>query len=124
MSNEERHQYRDFAEEGRLRAEEERSITATIGSEQLSRLGASIGMVNFEQAAANIRELMIRADRAFELGCYVETISLRLQHMEFWLRIFWIARNGSGKSLRQAGVRSDKSSLTVKNADSTPSWCA
>lgn len=91
-------QYRDFDEEARLRAAEECAIADVIAPGHVLSLSSSaLGIVNVQQAISNIAELMIRAERACELGCYIEAMSLRLQHMEFWLRIFYIARNGSGR---------------------------
>jgi len=57
----------------------------------------SIGLVNFDKAFKNLGEIMERADRAESLGFFVEAISLRLQHTEFWLRMFWVAKNPESK---------------------------
>lgn len=98
MADESNPQYRDFEEEARLRVAEERGIANFIASAHtLSLSGSGLGIVSVEQAVTNIAELMTRADRAVELGCYIEAMSLRLQHMELWLRIYWIARNGTGR---------------------------
>jgi hypothetical protein len=91
-------QYRDFDAEARLLVAEKNAIAKVIAPGQVLSLSTSaLGIVNVEQAIANIAELIIRAERAFELGFYIEAMSLRLQHMEFWLRIFYIARNGTGR---------------------------
>lgn len=98
MTDERNPRYRDVEEEAKLRQTEERALANFIASEQSSSISSSgLGIVSVQQAVANIAELMTRAERAFELGCYIETMSLRLQHMELWLRIFWIARNGTGR---------------------------
>jgi hypothetical protein len=56
----------------------------------------SLGVINVERAFANLGELIPRADSAFQAGYYLETISLRLQHIELWLRMFWVAKNRGG----------------------------
>lgn len=57
----------------------------------------TIGMVDVEQAFHNLQEGPTRSRTAYEAGCYIEVISLRLQHIDFWLRFFWVARNKKGK---------------------------
>ena len=57
----------------------------------------SIGLVNLERAWTNLNEVMVRAARAQEQGFCVEALSLRLQHTEFWLRMYWVARNKKGR---------------------------
>ena len=56
-----------------------------------------LGVVDIEKAVQNFEEGPARAMHAMKNGCYMEVISLRLQHAEFWLRMFWVAKNGSGK---------------------------
>lgn len=53
----------------------------------------TIGVVDFKRAVQNLEEGADRARHAMENGCYLEVISLRLQHIEFWLRLFWVAEN-------------------------------
>ena len=89
---------RDLVEEARFLEAEERALAKMIAPGHVSSLsGWSLEVVNMEQAIANVSELTRRSSRAFELGFYVETMSLRLQHMELWLRLFWIAKNGPGR---------------------------
>ena len=57
----------------------------------------NLGVVDIERAFQNFKEGPDRAMHAMEKGCYIEVISLRLQHAEFWLRTFWVVKNGSGK---------------------------
>src|SRR3972149_1552452 len=57
----------------------------------------TMGVVDVDQAFENYKEGAERSKHAFENGCYLEVISLRLQHIEFWLRMFWVARNKKGK---------------------------
>ena len=55
-----------------------------------------IGIVDIEQAAQNFKEGPNRTRLALKNGCYIEVISLRLQHIEFWLRMFWVVKNNRG----------------------------
>jgi len=57
----------------------------------------SLGVIDFERAFNNLKEGPERTKNALNNGCYLEVISLRLQHAEFWLRMFWVARNKKGK---------------------------
>ncbi len=45
----------------------------------------------------NLKEGAELSRRAYESGCYIEVISLRLQHIDFWLRAYWVARNKGGE---------------------------
>lgn len=57
----------------------------------------SLGVVDVERAFNNFKEGPERAKNALSNKCYLEVISLRLQHAEFWLRMFWVAKNKKGK---------------------------
>lgn len=57
----------------------------------------SIGVTDLEKAFENFKEGPKRSHHALQNGCYLEVISLRLQHAEFWLRIFYVAKNKKGK---------------------------
>jgi len=57
----------------------------------------SLGVVDVERAFYNFKEGPERAKNALSNKCYLEVISLRLQHAEFWLRMFWVAKNKKGK---------------------------
>ncbi len=59
----------------------------------------ALGVADVDRAFKNLREGPERNKRALENGCYLEVISLRLQHIELWLRMFWVARNKKGKIL-------------------------
>ena len=56
----------------------------------------TLGIVDLGRFDANFREGSKRSKKAIEAGCYMEVISLRLQHMELYLRMFWVARNKKG----------------------------
>lgn len=98
MNDKEEPKYRDFAEEARVCEAEERGLAEVIAPGHVFSLsGSALGIVNMEQAIANVGELTTRAERAFQAGFYVETMSLRLQHTELWLRLYFIAKNGNGR---------------------------
>jgi len=52
-----------------------------------------IGVVDVEKAFQNLKEGPDRTGHAMRNKCYLEVISLRLQHAEFWLRMYWVAKN-------------------------------
>lgn len=57
----------------------------------------TLGVVNLDQAFLNYKEGAARSKHAYDSGCFIEVISLRLQHIDFWLRCFWVARNRKGQ---------------------------
>jgi hypothetical protein len=56
-----------------------------------------LGVADVSIAFDNFKEGPSRTKHALENHCYLEVISLRLQHAEFWLRIFWVVKNKKGK---------------------------
>lgn len=56
-----------------------------------------LGVADVSIAFDNFKEGPSRAKHALENHCYLEVISLRLQHAEFWLRMFWVVKNKKGK---------------------------
>ncbi|MGQ3684249.1 MAG: hypothetical protein ACUBOA_04435 [Candidatus Loosdrechtia sp.] len=57
----------------------------------------TMGVTDVGRAFDNFKEGPARTRHALENGCYLEVISLRLQHTEFWLRMFWVAKNRGRK---------------------------
>lgn len=57
----------------------------------------TLGVVDLNQAFLNYKEGASRSKHAYDVGCFIEVISLRFQHIDFWLRSFWVARNRKGK---------------------------
>jgi hypothetical protein len=53
----------------------------------------TIGVADLDQFYSNLQEGPERSKKALDAGCYMEVLSLRLQHIELWLRMFWVARN-------------------------------
>lgn len=63
--------------------------------------GAGTGIERFlESHTLNIRDVGKRIGRAKRAGCYIETISLRLQIIDFWLRIFFVNKAAIGQKKR------------------------
>jgi hypothetical protein len=56
-----------------------------------------IGIVDLEKSWTNYIEGASRSQHAYASGCYIEVISLRLQHLDYWLRNYWVSRNKKGK---------------------------
>ena len=65
----------------------------------------TMGVVDVATAFDNFKEGPSRSKHALEQGCYLEVISLRLQHAEFWLRMFWVAKNKQGSIFAPADKR-------------------
>jgi|GEM_PF-2392722 len=60
--------------------------------------GVGTGIERFlESHMLNIRDIGKRIGRAKRAGCYIETISLRLQIIDFWLRIFFVNKGEIGQ---------------------------
>lgn len=57
----------------------------------------AMGVVDVARAFENLKEGPGQSKHALENECYLEVISLRLQHIELWLRMFWVTRNKKGK---------------------------
>jgi hypothetical protein len=57
----------------------------------------TLGIKNLEIFIENLNEGSIISEQAFEQGFYIETISLRLQHIELYLRMFVVVKNKKGK---------------------------
>ena len=53
------------------------------------------GISDLAAAVLNLGEVAIRAADAERAGFVLEALSLRLQHADLWLRIFWVAKNGT-----------------------------
>jgi hypothetical protein len=57
----------------------------------------TIGVNNVAAFVENLNVGGIMSIKAFEQGFYIETISLRLQHIEIYLRMFYVFKNKKGK---------------------------
>ena len=56
---------------------------------------ADYGITDLAVAIRNLEGVAIRAAEAEGAGFALEAVSLRLQHADLWLRIFWVAKNGT-----------------------------
>lgn len=56
-----------------------------------------IGVVNIQKSMSNLQDGAAKSKHALQQGCFIEVIALRTQHAEFWLRMFWAAKNTNGK---------------------------
>lgn len=51
-----------------------------------------LGVSDCKQFRLNLNELHMRHADAMRLECWVEVITLRMQHIELWLRMWWVLR--------------------------------
>jgi hypothetical protein len=63
--------------------------------------GKDIGMVNFERALENQSIIIERAKSARANGFYLEFISLKIQYLEFYLKIYWVSKHPNSKVLNE-----------------------
>jgi hypothetical protein len=57
----------------------------------------TLGIKNIDVFIENLNEGAIISQQAFDQGFYIETISLRLQHIELYLRMYVVIKNKKGK---------------------------
>ena len=55
-----------------------------------------IGIIDSNQALENLSIIVERAKEALDNGFPIEFISLKIQYVEFFLRIYWVKRNPNG----------------------------
>jgi len=67
------------------------------GSFKLLPNAFTIGITNLEKSLKNAEESNVKMKEALEKEFYLEVISLGLQKIDFWLRMFWVAKNKKGK---------------------------
>lgn len=58
-----------------------------------------LGIVDIEKYMENMNESIIKCQKAQKEGFYLEVISLRLQHLDIWLRSYWVAKNKKKKTI-------------------------
>jgi hypothetical protein len=56
-----------------------------------------------EQAMANLGELAARVQHARSVGCLIEVVSLRMQYLDIWLRVFYENRPHEAPRQREFG---------------------
>jgi hypothetical protein len=97
-----------------LREKEELTHAEMLELVRLSPVGTfgtapnalTLGVTDLSQFVYNFREGPERSKKAFEAGCYMEVLSLRLQHIELWLRMFWVVRNKGRRIFESTDKRS------------------
>ena len=57
---------------------------------------AALGVCDYERAGRNLAEIPERGVVAYQSGCFIEVIELRMQYMDFWLRMYWVVKNDAG----------------------------
>ncbi|MGB3081188.1 MAG: hypothetical protein WBB31_19050 [Saprospiraceae bacterium] len=58
-----------------------------------------IGIIDASKAAENLSIIVERAKNALGSKFYIEFISLKIQYLEFFLRIFWVTKNPDRKNI-------------------------
>lgn len=61
----------------------------------------NIGIINAQKALENLSIIVDRAKNAFQNEHYIEFISLKIQYIEFYLKIFWVTKNPNNAVLNQ-----------------------
>jgi len=56
-----------------------------------------LGVSDRRQFLRNLKDVHDHHRRAMEQGCFIEMISLRAQHLELWLRMYWVVKNSKSK---------------------------
>lgn len=59
----------------------------------------NIGIINSQKAIENISIIVERAKSALENNFYIEFISLKIQYLEFYLKIYWVSKNPNNEIL-------------------------
>jgi len=59
----------------------------------------NIGIVDANKALENLTIIVERAKKALENQFYIEFISLKIQYLEFYLKIYWVIKNPDNKIL-------------------------
>lgn len=82
-------------------------MSALLGPGGVKTLGNvfDLGITNMAACFDNIEEGGKIAKEAFEKGFYIETISLRLQLCEFFLRMYIVGKTKSGKVITNGDKR-------------------
>jgi hypothetical protein len=58
-----------------------------------------IGVVNLEKSAENLSIIIERAKSAFNHNHFIEFVSLKIQYLEYYLKIYWVSKNPKNKIL-------------------------
>ncbi len=58
---------------------------------------SELGITNNEKSIENLSIIVDKAKRAYEQAFYIEFISLKIQYLEFFLRMYYVRKNSKGK---------------------------
>ncbi|MHA8100881.1 hypothetical protein PQG46_03495 [Aquirufa nivalisilvae] len=61
----------------------------------------NIGIINAQKAIENLSKIVDRAKIALKNEFYIEFISLKIQYIEFYLKIFWVTKNPTNSVIDQ-----------------------
>lgn len=59
----------------------------------------NIGIINFEKSLENLSIIIERGKSALEKNFFIEFISLKIQYIEFYLKIYWVSKNPKNEVL-------------------------
>jgi len=59
----------------------------------------NIGIIDFEKSLENLSIVVERAKSALENNFFIEFISLKIQYLEYFLKIYWVTKNPDKKIL-------------------------
>jgi len=57
---------------------------------------ADLGVNDIEGFLANSYDIHDRHRHALDSDCFIEAIAIRVQHIELWLRMYWVRENSGG----------------------------
>jgi len=64
-----------------------------------------IGIIDANKALENLSIVVERAKKALESQFYIEFISLKIQYLEFYLKIYWVTKNPDKKILGETSQK-------------------
>ena len=62
----------------------------------------NIGIIDANKSMENLSIIVERAKSALKQGFYIEFISLKIQYLEFYLKIYWVSKNPKNKVLDES----------------------
>lgn len=65
----------------------------------------NIGIIDVNKSIENLSIIVERAKKAFENQFYIEFISLKIQYLEYYLKIYWVTKNPDNKILDETTIK-------------------
>jgi hypothetical protein len=59
----------------------------------------NIGIIDFNKSLENLSKIIQKGKSALEQGFFIEFISLKIQYLEFYLKIYWVSKNSKDEIL-------------------------